>query len=802
MSAAVTQRPAPNSSASGAGPKKPRTHHLYARSLAAAALSLALLAGLASLSGVVQGGAWFGALIWPVVFIHGSAGVLRCIRGWHWAALPVALLVAVGAVLGHQTMRANPPSMRLIDWFGALASEAAIQFSTQVPPVAYSRYVEFVLLLLAVVLSLVVEVLASFKRLAPLVIMPLCFAPVIASLFKQEGAGIGYLVLMTLAILGYFALLPYIFRSEPTGAGLPAKRQVGILAVTAAACALAMILSGLFMPGFRNGMLPEGTRPSGDLLASNVDPLLNLGRDLRANNGSVAFSYLTSSAEPVYLRTSIIEDLSATRWEPSEDLLQSAYFGDTAMDTDADIFNGTPELTQLTWDGQVSSPSLPLPDRSFYITGINGSWNWTKQTSVARLSGDAMAETGQVTVGHTQMNLSAEMARNLGYFGGELTNEIANVNLSMPEDLDGEFDQLLRQTLAEAYGAQGPPANDFDKAVAIQDFLRSASFGYSERTPLREGYDGANRQVIKAFLDRRQGYCVHFASTMTLLARASGIPSRIVVGYAPGEPTGETFNAADLAEGNGIGRNVPPEVEFTEYEVTGQQAHAWPELFLPGIGWVPFEPTPGQGQAPDYAPGATPNETPQEVPEELNPSGAPELDDPEAEEGATANAPQQNTVQAEDYGWMIVLGVLVIALLLAVFPWKRARLRRRRIEQVLAGGAESAQALWDELRALGADVGSPAGEQESVSDYTLRLAENHQQLAAPLSRLREGIQASFYAHRHPDGVQGAELAAALEQLAAQLGRELHGTQRVLRFCFPASLRERQLREASGFTNAQ
>ena len=56
---------------------------------------------------------------------------------------------------------------------------------------------------------------------------------------------------------------------------------------------------------------------------------------------------------------------------------------------------------------------------------------------------------------------------------------------------------------------------------------------------------------------------------MVVLARLSGIPARLAIGYATG----------DLDEKTG------------EYVVTELSAHTWPELYFPGIGWVPFEPT-------------------------------------------------------------------------------------------------------------------------------------------------------------------------------------------------------------------
>lgn len=74
-------------------------------------------------------------------------------------------------------------------------------------------------------------------------------------------------------------------------------------------------------------------------------------------------------------------------------------------------------------------------------------------------------------------------------------------------------------------------------------------------------------------LESRQGYCTYFATAFVLLARAEGIPARYVQGYCI--PLGEHGEAC----------------------VYSNMAHAWPEVYLDGVGWIPFEPTPGYGSA-------------------------------------------------------------------------------------------------------------------------------------------------------------------------------------------------------------
>ena len=71
---------------------------------------------------------------------------------------------------------------------------------------------------------------------------------------------------------------------------------------------------------------------------------------------------------------------------------------------------------------------------------------------------------------------------------------------------------------------------------------------------------------------QRKGYCEQFAGTFAAFARSLGLPARVAVGFTQG-----TLGPDGL------------------YHVEGKHAHAWPEVYFSGIGWVPFEPTPTRG---------------------------------------------------------------------------------------------------------------------------------------------------------------------------------------------------------------
>ena len=107
--------------------------------------------------------------------------------------------------------------------------------------------------------------------------------------------------------------------------------------------------------------------------------------------------------------------------------------------------------------------------------------------------------------------------------------------------------------------------NDFDKAAALENHLRTR-FGYTLELPRT-----AVKDPIANFLfERKQGHCEYFASSMAVMLRTLGIPSRVVNGFRTDE-----FN--DLT-GN--------------YVVRAKDAHSWVEAYFPGYGWQTFDPTP------------------------------------------------------------------------------------------------------------------------------------------------------------------------------------------------------------------
>jgi transglutaminase-like putative cysteine protease len=142
----------------------------------------------------------------------------------------------------------------------------------------------------------------------------------------------------------------------------------------------------------------------------------------------------------------------------------------------------------------------------------------------------------------------------------EHSSRMTQIYLQLPP-LDPRIPQLAQQITKSS-------TNDFDKAAAIESYLKTR-FGYTLVLPRSSAKD----PIANFLFERKQGHCEYFASSMAVMLRTIGIPSRVVNGFRSDE-----FN--DLT-GN--------------YVVRAKDAHSWVEAYFPGYGWQMFDPTPAGG---------------------------------------------------------------------------------------------------------------------------------------------------------------------------------------------------------------
>jgi len=128
----------------------------------------------------------------------------------------------------------------------------------------------------------------------------------------------------------------------------------------------------------------------------------------------------------------------------------------------------------------------------------------------------------------------------------------------MLHSVDARIPQLARQVTSSA-------ESNYDRAAALEHYLMT-NYGYTLQLPR-----SVPRDPLSNFLfERRQGHCEYFASSMAVMLRVLGIPSRVVNGFRTTE-----FN--DLT---------------SNYVIRASSAHSWVEAYFPGYGWIDFDPTP------------------------------------------------------------------------------------------------------------------------------------------------------------------------------------------------------------------
>lgn len=178
---------------------------------------------------------------------------------------------------------------------------------------------------------------------------------------------------------------------------------------------------------------------------------------------------------------------------------------------------------------------------------------------------------GEVYQAHSAINYATEIQ--LKSSGTNYPDWIKERYLALPETITARTRQLATDITA---GYETP----YEKASAITDYLRQ-NIEYVETI---EDELPNNQDLIDWFLfDYQKGFCNYYATAEVVLLRAIGIPARWAVGYAEGERTRDENEAG---RGN----------RFSGGSIIVRQrdAHAWPEVYFPNVGWVEFEPTASQ----------------------------------------------------------------------------------------------------------------------------------------------------------------------------------------------------------------
>lgn len=656
-------------------------------------LGASIVGAALSYDGVLRGWAWMYPIAVVVFATSGAVAVARLLRAPHVVPSLVGVLVWVLSLstlfARDTTLLGVIPTVKTLDALSDALSEAWNTISFEAVPA--SPNVGIVALIagglgLTAIVGEAIGVSCRMPAVAGVAPLSVLAVP---ALLKPAGPGGWGFAIAGGAYLGALALARAEAASRrATRSDGAAVSPARVAAIIGAVVASSLVVPAL-IPGFDSGSFPEGSRLKYFGQNVGLNPFISLGSDLRTGNGVGIIRYATDSTQPVYLQTETVDSFDGSTWGPDNRDDQRQYNLDSIAPGTAQT---APLITTTTViaTGNFTSPYLPVPYAPISVTGVQGRLGWDPIN--LSIKGEPGASLGQ---NYVVRSVAPSLSANELSAARSAPRGIGRETSSVP----GNVPALVRNT-AETITKDA--TGSYAKALAIQAYLRT--FTYSEQAPVQQGYDGTGMDVLEKFLEKKSGYCIHFSAAMAVMARLVGIPSRIAVGFAPGHPTGGTVAVA------GIG-------SLPEYQVDARDAHAWPELYFEGLGWVPFEPTPSRGAVPAYAQTDSPAGTSTNL-DNIN-------DGLRASPGATASAaaptPSPSATAAarsassEPAAVGFTVGILVVAILLLLPAAIRAGQRRRR----LARGIEGA---WEELEALGRDHGIPPDPADTPRTYADRLA--------------------------------------------------------------------------------
>lgn len=343
--------------------------------------------------------------------------------------------------------------------------------------------------------------------------------------------------------------------------------------------------------------------------------------------------------------------------------------------------------------------------------------------------------------------------------------------LELPDDLDVRLLALARDETLDATG-------DFEKALFLERFLRNTRpGGFTYSVNIESGHSAENIADWLTEPDSpsyRTGYCEQFATSMAVLARVLDIPSRVVIGFTPGET---------LEDGLIVVRQ--------------KNAHSWVELWMDGQGWVRFDPTPRRAgdnpSAVDTLAGFDPVlyiPEPEDFDENfaLGPNGEPIpfgperrdlLEDPD--DILEANAPFVGSGDAAagrgaPWAWIILISAGILVSVIPAIKWVRRRLRLRRLE------SGDISAAWDEVVDRLTDLRYDVSEWKTPAEIAVTTEPSLTALAAVYGETVYGPERAL-------GRRQVEIGTASFASAETVLRHRHSRWQLVRsWLTPSSLR--------------
>lgn len=284
-------------------------------------------------------------------------------------------------------------------------------------------------------------------------------------------------------------------------------------------------------------------------------PFVSIRNLLGARSNADLFTVTTSS--PNYWRITALDT-----YDPSRDIWVSSGTYSPARGELGPSTDSTVETQRLRQHFEIQGLNGPWIPAMFEASRIEGIRGVTYSTETSTLFAEDDLKRGQeFTIESNTPEFSTEQLAGFPNYPGTPTGKYGT---TVP--MSGAERVALQRLVLSAPDA-------YSGLISLQNWFRE-SFTYDESVD----YSGAS-DPIREFLTEGRGFCQQFASTFAIMARRIGMASRVAVGFTMGQEVSERSANSD---------------EHT-YQVKGLHAHAWPEVYFPGVGWVAFEPTPGRG---------------------------------------------------------------------------------------------------------------------------------------------------------------------------------------------------------------
>lgn len=670
-------------------------HEAFTRGLWPEALvaALATLSVAWPLTNLLREDSWLVPAVLMVALVAITGSVLRTLDAPPTAVALGQLLLGLAVLsltyLRETLWRGVVPTMDTLELVGTLLAQAGTVLQTYAAPAPTTQGVTFLVVAVLTLTAVSVDSMGVTGRAPASAGIPLAAGFLVS--VSNTGAAMAPWYFLAVATMWLLMIVqqgrrltlawPSANRQESRGGADVSqgpRTHRGLAQVAALLALVASVLGAAALPHLPPTFFGDGLARNPDARSAGSDAgdvafteTMDPAQDLRNQSQAPVLSYRTNAISLQPLRVTATQLFEDGRWvapdRGSSDLLPV----DASLPAPAGLREDVPvtESEFEVFGNELAPPHLAAPSPLTELRLQGGGYRFAPDDSTVVLQGRST----QYQADYLSLASSSELPADVGAAPAD------------PAAFDDDLlalDPLSQDAVGELTDeVVGGEENALQAAILIQDHLRSSG-GYEYSLELEPAAEADANDPIGGFLETRQGYCVQFATAMVMMARDEGIPARMAVGFLPGTP-----------QPGGL------------REVVASDAHTWPELWIDGLGWTRFEPTPGlrSGTPPSYAQTTNDAEdtaaTTATVPEPATPSV-----EPTAEPTPAERTWQDDLSDLLPTVGRALLALLALALLMTLLPMIGRRHRHAGVRDA-RGPAEIIEGQWRALTLALADLG-------------------------------------------------------------------------------------------------